>query len=103
MARLFVTTREIDFINDMSKELIKDVVGQKVYYYRVRPEFTNIHSVYEEAVDKIFDPPIELECRVQYEPNDVRTNKFGAEEYYTINCWFHFRDVNERDVGLFDL
>lgn len=100
MARLFVTTREIDFINDMSKELIKDVVGQKVYYYRVRPEFTNIHSVYEEAVDKIFDPPIELECRVQYEPNDVRTNKFGAEEYYTINCWFHFRDVNERDVKI---
>lgn len=100
MARLFVTTREIDFINDISKELIKDVVGQKVYYYKVRPEFTNIHSVYEEAIDKIFDPPIEIECRVQYEPNDVRTNKFGAEEYYTINCWFHFRDVIERDVTI---
>ena len=100
MARLFLTSREIDFINDVSKELIKDVVGQKVYYYKVRPEYTDIHEVYEEAIDKIFDPPIELECRIPYEPNAVRTNKFGTEEFYTINCWFHFRDVIERDIQI---
>lgn len=100
MARLFLTHREIDFINDTSKELIKDIVGQKIYYYRVRPEFTNIHTVYDEAVDKIFDPPVEIECRVQYEPQDVRTNKFGSEEFYTINCWFHYRDIIERDIKI---
>lgn len=100
MARLFLTPREIDFINDTSKELIKDIVGQKIYYYRVRPEYTNIHSIYEEAIDKIFDPPIEIECRVQYEPEDVRINKFGSEEFYTLNAYFHFRDLIERDIEI---
>lgn len=100
MARLFVTPREIDFINDTVKEIIKDVMGQKIYYYRVRPEFTNIHDVYEEAVDKIFDPPVEIECRVQYQPEEVRTNKFGSEEYFTIEAWFHARDLIERDIQI---
>lgn len=100
MARLFVTPREIDFINDTVKEIIKDVMGQKIYYYRVRPEFTNIHDVYEEAIDKIFDPPVEIECRVQYQPEEVRTNKFGSEEYFTIEAWFHARDLIERDIQI---
>jgi len=38
MARLFVTSREIDFFNDLAKELDKDVTGQRVYYYRIREE-----------------------------------------------------------------
>lgn len=100
MARLFLSNREIDFINDASKELIKDVVGQKIYYYRVRPEVTNIHGVYEEAIDKVFDPPIEIECRVQYTPEEVRANKFGSEEFYTIECWFLSRDLIERDIDI---
>ena len=100
MARLFVTSRELDFINDTVKELIKDVVGQKIYLYKVRPEVTIVHNVYEEAIDKVFDPPVELECRVQYEPEDVRVNRFGSEEYYTINCYFHARDLIERDIDI---
>ena len=100
MARLFVTPRELDFINDTVKEVVKDVIGQKIYYYKVRPEFTNIHSVYEEAIDKIFDPPVEIECRVQYEPEEVRSNKFGSEEFFTIQAWFHFRDLIERDIQI---
>ena len=40
MARLFITSREIDLISDLTKEIIKDVVGQKVYYYRVREDLT---------------------------------------------------------------
>ena len=100
MARLFVTLRELDFINDTVKELIKDVVGQKIYYYRVRPEFTNIHAVYEESVNKIFDPPIEIECRVEYKPEEVRVNKFGSEEFYTLDVYFHARDLIEKDIDV---
>jgi len=36
MARLFITPREIDFISDITKEVIKDVVGQKIFFYKVR-------------------------------------------------------------------
>ena len=80
MSKLFITSRELDLISDLSKELIKDIVGQKVYYYRVREDLTDIHDVYEEATKKIFDPPIEIEARVNYQPEEIRTNRFGNEE-----------------------
>ena len=34
MARLFVGQKEIDFFSDLTKEVIKDVAGQKIYYYK---------------------------------------------------------------------
>ena len=98
MARLFLTPREIDFINDINKELIKDVVGQKIYYYTVRPDVTNVHDVYEEAPDKVFDPPIEIEARVEYQPEDNRINRFGAEEFYSIEVFLHNRDLLDRNI-----
>ena len=98
MARLFVTPREIDFISDITKEIIKDVSGQKVYYYRTREDLTDIHDVYEEAPNKVFDPPIEIEARVEYQPEEIRTNKFGGEHFYSIDVFFHERDLLDREI-----
>ena len=98
MARLFVTSREVNLISDLTKEVIKDVAGQRVYYYRVREDLSNVHDVYEESTDKIFDPPIEIDARVEYLPEEIRTNRFGSEEFYTINVFFHERDLLDRDI-----
>ena len=98
MSKLFITSRELDLISDLSKELIKDIVGQKVYYYRVREDLTDIHDVYEEATKKIFDPPIEIEARVNYQPEEIRTNRFGNEEMSSIEVFFHERDLLDRKI-----
>ena len=52
MSRLFITPRELDLISDLNKEIVKDVIGQKVYYYHVRADLSNVHDVYEEATKK---------------------------------------------------
>ena len=96
MARIFITPREIDFISDITKEITKDVRDQKIYYYKVREELTNIHDVYEEAPEKVFDPPIEVQAMVEWEPEEVRTNRFGAEEFYTISVYIQMRDLIDR-------
>ena len=62
MARLFVTPREIDYISDLTKEITKDVIGQKIFYNKIREDLTNVHDVYEEAPDKVFNPPVELDA-----------------------------------------
>ena len=54
MARLFVTPREIDLISDLTKEIHKDVIGQVIYYYSVREDVSEVHDIYEEAVEKDF-------------------------------------------------
>lgn len=100
MARLFLTPREIDFINDINKEIIKDVVGQKIFYYSVRHDVTKIHDVYEEAVEKIFNPPIEIEARVEYQPESNRINRYGVEEYFTIEVYLHNRDLLDRNIDV---
>ena len=49
MARLFVGQREVDFFADIAKELIKDVAGQKIFYYTVREDLSEVHEIYEEC------------------------------------------------------
>jgi len=100
MARLFITPREIDFISDLTKEINKDVIGQKVFYYKIRTDLTNIHEVYEEAVTKVFDPPVEVEARVKWDPAEVRTNKFGTETFRSVEVYIHYRDILDRDLEI---
>jgi len=100
MGRLFISEREINFINDITKELIKDVIGQKIYYFSINEIKTNIHDVYEEAVDKIFENPIALECLVKYSPQEIKTNRFGSEEIYSIECYIHERDMIDKGISV---
>ena len=98
MSKLFITPREVDYISDLTKEISKDVRGQKIFYYRIREDLTDVHDVYEESPDKVFDPPVEIEAMVEWEPESVRTNRFGSEEYYSIAAYLHARDLNDRGI-----
>jgi len=98
VARLFITPREIDFIADTNKELIKDVIGQKIYFYKAREDLSAIHDIYEESIDKVFDPPTEIDSSVEWEESDVRTNEFGMEYYYSITAYIQYRDMIDKEL-----
>ena len=89
MARLFLTPREINFMNDIAKELVKDVIGQRIYYFPISEVKSRVHDIYEESVDKIFENPIEIDCLVKYIPQEITTNEFGFEEYSAIEAMFN--------------
>jgi hypothetical protein len=98
MSRLFITPREVDLISDLTKEIIKDVVGQKIYYYKVREDLSNVHDVYEESVNKVFNPPVEIDARVEWQPSQVSTGRFGSEQIANITVFLHERDLMDRDI-----
>ena len=98
MSRLFITPREIDFISDLTKEVVKDVIGQKIFYYSISATKTRIHEVYEEAPEKVFENPLEVDALVTWEPEEVRTNKFGSEEFYGIEVFLHQRDLLDKGI-----
>ena len=100
MSRLFITPREIDFIADLNKEIIKDVIGQKIYFYKVRQDLSSIHDVYEESIDKVFDPPIEIDVRIDWDPSEVRSTRFGQENYYSITVYIQSRDLLDKDIDV---
>lgn len=100
MARLFLGQREADFFSDITKELIKDVAGQKIFYYTVREDLSDIHDVYEESLYKIFNPPVEIECLVEWQPSEVKTTQFGHEQIKSIAAYLHNRDLIDRDINI---
>lgn len=100
MSRLFIGQKEADFISDITKELIKDVAGQKIYYYTIREDLSNVHDVYEESIEKIFNPPIILEALVEWGQADVRTNNFGYERTHNVSVNIHIRDIIDRNLKI---
>ncbi len=100
MSRLFITPREIDFIADLTKEITKDVIGDIIYYYKVREDVSEVHDVYDEAPEKIFDPPVEIDARVQWNPREIKTDRFGYEGVYTTEAYIHYRDMIDRGIKL---
>lgn len=98
MARLFITPREIDFIADVTKELIKDVVGQTIFYYKVREDLSNVNDVYDEAPHKVFSDPVEIEARVEWTSGEYSTTKFGTEQRYTNTVYIQWRDLTDKDL-----
>lgn len=100
MARLFITPRELDFFSDITKEVMKDVIAQVIYYFSISETKTHIDDLYNEAPEKIFENPIQLDALVEFEPQDVRTGLFGTEDYYSIKAWVHERDLLDKKIQL---
>lgn len=102
MARLFITEREIDFINDITKEVTKDVIGQQIFYFPVSITKSNVHELYEEAPEKIFDNPISIDCRVKWMEAEVTTTQFSVEKRSKVEVLIQSRDLLDKQIQLFE-
>jgi len=102
MPRLFITPREINFINDIAKEVIKDVIGQKIYLFQISEIKSKVHDVYEESPDKVFETPIELDCLVKYSGQEVTTDRFGSEKYFQIEVYVQSRDLLDKEIEILE-
>lgn len=100
MARLFVTPREQNFISDITKEVIKDVVGQFIYYYPISEVRTKTHVVYNEATQKIFDNPIKVDCLVGNNEMTVKTADGTVDYGYQIEAYIQWADLVDKDFDI---
>lgn len=101
MARLFITPRELNFISDITKEIIKDVIGQKIYYYPISELKTKTHSVYNEALQKVYDNPIALDCMVDNNfQTDTKIDKFGIDAQFKIEVFIQHRDLVDKGINV---
>lgn len=101
MARLFITTRELNFISDITKEIMKDVIGQKIYYYPISEINTKTHGVYNEALKKVYDNPIIVDALVNNEfQTDTKIDKFGVDAQYKVEVYIQHRDLVEKGINV---
>lgn len=101
MARLFITSREYNFISDITKEIIKDVIGQKIIYYPISEIKTKTHEIYNEALKKVFDNPIILDALVNNEfQTETKINQFGIDAQYRVEVYLQYRDLVEKGINV---
>lgn len=100
MARLFIGQKEIQFVNDLTKEWIKDVVGQVIHYFPVSSIKSEVHGVYNEAVRKIFENPIKIPARVGQPEWSSKTTNFGPDIEAKIEVMIQFRDLLDKGIVL---
>jgi len=98
MSRFFIGQREQNLISDLTKELIRDVAGQFVYYYSISEVKTRSHEMYNESPDKVWDTPVQLPALVGSPETEVRTDIFGPETLQKLEVFLHYRDMI--DVGI---
>ena len=55
---LFLGKKERDLVKQVNDELVERVIGQQVLYYAIDVRKTNYHSLYGEAMEKTFLPPV---------------------------------------------
>lgn len=100
MARLFVTQKEIDYFNDITKELVKDIIGQKIFYWAVSTLKTKVHPIYNEAVKKIFETPITIDAMVGQPTWETKMTQFGPEQTNKLEVFIQQRDINQKGIEI---
>ena len=100
MPRLFVTPIEIALINDYTKELLSDFIGQFIHYYAVSIIKTKVHDIYNEAIQKIFENPIKLPVLADQPKWETKSNKFGMEQTVKIELFVQVRDLIDKGLTL---
>ena len=98
---LFLGEKERNLVKQVNDELIERVIGQQVLYYPIDIDRTNFHSVYGEAINKTFLPPIRVYALVEFEGIKTKYNQnIGLDKDASINVHFYKRRLTE-DQDLF--
>jgi len=102
MARLFIGPREQAFIADITKEFTKDCLGTFVLLFPISPLYTQVHPVYDEAIEKIFESPIKLDVLAgsSWSETEPSWDGFGTESNSKIEIYVQCRDLIDKEVQI---
>ena len=101
MARLFATEQDQQFFNDLTKEFIKDVLGFFVYVFPVSSEKTATNELYDEAIDKVFENPIRIDCIPDQPERSRKMGIHGIDNASTLKIYVQPRDLIDKNIKLY--
>lgn len=71
-------------------------MGQFVWYYPISILKSDVHPVYEEAIVKIFDNPIKIDCLVDQPSRDQSINNWSLESTSLLDVYIQSRDLLDK-------
>jgi hypothetical protein len=93
---MFAGEKERNLVKQINDELIERVIGQQVLYFPIDAERTNFHSLYGEALQKIFYSPVRIYALVKFNGDETKNeDSFGLDKSTTIEIHFHKKRLTE--------
>lgn len=71
-------------------------MGQFIWYYPISILKSDVHPVYEEAIVKIFDNPIKIDCLVDQPNRDQSINNWTLESTSLLDVYIQSRDLLDK-------
>ena len=98
---MFFGEKERDLVKQVNDEIIERVIGQQILYFPLDLEHTSYHSLYGEAIEKTFLPPIMVQALIEFQGVETSDMENVAVDKATkIKINFHKRRLTE-DQNLF--
>lgn len=98
MAKKFIDTKAIAYIDAINRQLIQRVIGEEVIYYAISLKNTEVKRLYGEAVKKTASAPVRINALVKYENPNTRSMDFGMDAVFNLEVYFHNKELTERNV-----
>lgn len=98
MAKKFITSREIAFIDRINKELIQSTVEQEILYYAISAEETTVDDTYDESISKQYFNPVKINAIVDFDQISTRSKSGILDSNYSIDIKLHVSECIDRNI-----
>jgi hypothetical protein len=95
MSRKFIGRKELALVNAINREVIRDIVGQQVYYYEILADQTAADDLYHEAVQKTYKPPVRVSALVNYENSQEAVTDFPPDMKFKVEVYIAKQELEE--------
>jgi hypothetical protein len=95
---LYGENRDVSLFRHLNRELLNNIIEQKVGYYKVNLEKTQA-NIYGESTQKYYNDPVLINCLIERGDTEAVTDDFGMDNTRTITCRFLRDDLAGIDLS----
>jgi len=95
---LYGENRDVSLFRHLNRELINNIIEQKVGYYKINLDKT-IPNVYGESPKKAYNDPVLVNCLIERGDTEPVTDDFGMDIIRSIKCRFLRDDLAGIDLS----
>ena len=89
---IFGSQKDFALITKMNRALLRDIIEQEIGYYKISLEDTEA-NIYGEALKKVFNDPLLLECLITRGDQVFTVDDFGPDLQRTLSFAFLRQDL----------
>ena len=89
---IFGSQRDFALITKMNRALLRDIIEQEIGYYKISLEDTQA-NIYGEALEKVFNDPVLLQCLITRGDQIISSDDFGPDLQRNLSFAFLRQDL----------